>query len=92
MLVQKGIMTKSKEIGTTAGVQNQCGAHKDIQGKLIICFCCGGNHPILECNDICIKEREKIMATNNTEWAKFMTTKQAVRVREKQKVEGQVHM
>ncbi len=35
------------------------GQWTDRRGKFMICFHCMGNHPVLECNDIPLKERER---------------------------------
>ncbi len=76
----------------TTGAQKQHGENKNRPGKPIICFHCGGNHPVFECDDLPLEEREKITMKKNTEWVKTMSARQSVQVTGKQKVDGHAHM
>ncbi len=64
------------------------------RGKSIICFHCGENHPILECNDTPITEREQITADKNAKWVECKAVHEENKQHQTQKkqVAGQVHM
>ncbi len=59
---------KAVTAATTNGQQH--GQRMNRKGKPIICFNCNGNHPVLECNDIILKERKVIMSDKNSKWSK----------------------
>ncbi len=63
----------------TMGMMKQHGIQTNRREKLIVCFHCGKNHPVLECPGIPLKKREQIMASKNDEWAKKKDTQQAKR-------------
>ncbi len=75
-------------------MSKQRGVQTNRRGKPIICFHCDQNHPVLECNDIPLKEREKIMDSKNEEWAKMMASSQAAQAagKQQQQVDRQAHM
>ncbi len=70
VLVQQGGATPAVEKAAAmmlANSQHQ-GKWTNSRGKPIIRFHCGRDHPVLECNDIPLEEREKFMVTKNAKW------------------------
>ncbi len=90
VLVQQGGGTKVSETNAAAGPPKQRGVQTNRGEKPIICFHCGGNHPVIECNDIPLKNREKITMSNNKEWEKMIALRQTAHAAGKQQLKQQV--
>ena len=93
-LAQRGKESKVVGANAAAGAAKQKGIRKNRRGKPIVCFNCGKNHPVLECPDIPLKKRKKIMASKNDEWVKMRASQKAKRMNDKpeEQVDGKVHL
>ena len=93
-LAQRGKENKAVGTNTAAGAAKQKGLRNNRRGEPTVCFNCGKNHPVLECSDIPLEKRKKIMAYKNNEWLKTRAAQQAKQTSKKtgEQVDGQAHL